>query len=136
MTSIKILCIALLVTITASGQKTEGDKSQNNMETKKLTNTTVKMAFDALQEGDKTKWKTLFADKVTFTDDGNPRDFDKFSEDAIGSERFTSIDKVENEGKDIYGDFHSDQWGDFKVFFKFGLDSEGKINRLDIGQLN
>ena len=106
------------------------------MDTSKLTNSTVKTAFDALQKGDHDQWTSQFVEKPVFTDDGNPKDFEKFSKSAIGHERFTAIDKIENDGKDIYGQFHSDQWGDFKVFFKFEVNGEGKISRLDIGQAN
>lgn len=104
------------------------------MDTSKLTNPTVRKAYDALQAGDKAAWKAQFADTVTFTDDGKPRNFDKFSADAIGDERFTSLDRVENDGTDLYGDFHSDKWGDFKVYFKFQVGGNDKITRLDIGQ--
>lgn len=67
-------------------------------------------------------------------DDGNSRDFSKFVKDACGHEKFTSIDKVENNGLDIMGNFHTESWGDFKTYFKFQINAEGKINRLDIGQ--
>ncbi|MGS2764594.1 hypothetical protein [Sinomicrobium sp. M5D2P9] len=104
------------------------------MDTSKLTNEIVKNALEALQKGDKETWASLFTTDAEFYDDGNPRDLSVFNRNAIGHERFTSIDKVENEGRDIYGQFHSDQWGDFKVYFKFHMDNGGKIHRLDIGQ--
>jgi len=52
----------------------------------------------------------------------------------LGIERFTSIDVMENNGLDLVGRFHSDQWGDFRTYFKFQLSPTGKIKRLDIGQ--
>lgn len=102
----------------------------------KLTNRKVKAAIDALQKGDHNGWFLLFAEEVVLYDDGNEMQFNNFFKKALGHERFTSIDKVENKGLDVYGHFHSDQWGDFKAFFKFQLNKEGKINRLDIGQDN
>lgn len=102
--------------------------------TEKLTNPTAKAAIDALQRGDKTAWLALFSPDAQFFDDGSPRNFQRFSNDAIGHERFTSIDKVENGGLEVFGHFHSDQWSDFKVYFKFQINAEGKIQRLDIGQ--
>src|ERR1700730_16880941 len=51
-----------------------------------------------------------------------------------GHERFTSIDRVENNGLDLTGAFHSDRWGDFQTYFRFQLSHAGKISRLDIGQ--
>ncbi|WP_461532216.1 hypothetical protein [Sinomicrobium sp.] len=104
------------------------------MDTSKLINATVKNAFEALQKGDREAWSSLFTADAELYDDGNLRDLKAFNSHAIGHERFTSIDKVENDGKDIYGQLHSDQWGDFKTYFKFHIDDTGKIYRLDIGQ--
>jgi hypothetical protein len=58
-----------------------------------------------------------------------------FSQDALGHERFTSIDRIENDGLNLVGSFHSEQWGDFRSYFRFQLSSAGKIARLDIGQV-
>jgi hypothetical protein len=104
------------------------------MNTEKLTNPTVKAAIDALQSGDRKRWTALFAAGAKLYDDGSPRSLEKFNEDALGHERFTSIDRVENHGLDLTGHFHSDQWGDFRTYFRFHLDAAGKIERLDIGQ--
>jgi len=106
------------------------------MNTNLLTNPTIKAAFEAWQKGDIKTWLSFFAEDVKLFDDGNPRSFHNFSHEAIGHERFTSIDKVENNGLDVYGQFHSEQWGDFKTYFKFQLNNDGKITRLDIGQVN
>lgn len=129
--------MSLILNPSAFGQNDIHDfRNKPDMDTSKLTDPTIKSAFEALQSGNRVEWKSQFAEKVTFTDDGNQRDFDGFSNSAIGQERFTSIEKIENEGKFISGNFHSDIWGDFKVFFKFHLNGEGKIDRLDIGQAN
>jgi len=100
----------------------------------KLSNVKVKAAIMALQKGDEKTWFSLFAAEVAFYDDGNQMKFNNFFRKALGHERFTSIDKVENNGLEVYGHFHSDQWGDFKTCFKFQVNREGKIARLDIGQ--
>jgi len=100
----------------------------------KLSNSKVKAAINALQKGDTKAWFPLFTDDVTFFDDGNQLQFNNFFKKALGHERFTSIDQVENNGLDVYGNFHSDQWGDFQTFFKFQIGKEGKISRLEIGQ--
>lgn len=104
------------------------------MNTAIITNPIVKKAIDALQAGDKNAWFELFTTDAQLFDDGNKIDFKGFSESALGHERFTSIDKVENEGLNLYGKFHSDKWGDFKTYFKFHINGSGKINRLEIGQ--
>ena len=104
------------------------------MNTDPLRNPTVKAAIEALQNGDRKAWAALFEADAKLYDDGSPRSLEKFTREALGHERFTSIEKVENNGLDVIGGFHSDQWGDFRTYFKFHLSSSGKINRLDIGQ--
>ena len=100
-----------------------------------LTNATVKAAIEALQKGDRKAWSALFEpDAKLYEDDGHPRPLQKFTDDALGHERFTSIERVENHGLDITGAFHSDRWGDFRTYFRFQLSPAGKIKRLDIGQ--
>ena len=104
------------------------------MNTDKLTNPIIKKAIDALQSADKNNWFDLFITGAELYDDGNKQNFKPFFQKVLGHERFTTIDRVENNGLDIYGEFHSDQWGDFKTYFKFQLNKGGKIVRLDIGQ--
>ena len=104
------------------------------MITDALTNPTVKAAIEALQKGDRKGWSALFETDAKFYDDGSPRSLEKFTKDALGHERFTSIERVENNGLDLIGGFHSDQWGDFRTYFRFQLSPSGKIKRLDIGQ--
>lgn len=111
-------------------------QNHRTMNTDKLTHDIVKKAISALAANDRQAWFALFTDNAALFDDGNKMDFRAFWEKAIGHERFTSIDKVENNGLDVYGKFHSDQWGDFKTYFKFHLDKDNKITRLDIGQAN
>ena len=99
-----------------------------------LTNTTVRAAIEALQKGDRKVWSALFEPDAELYDDGTPRPLQKFTDDALGHERFTSIERIENNGLDVIGTFHSDTWGDFRTYFKFQLSPAGKIKRLDIGQ--
>lgn len=116
-------------------QKTEiqSSKKQQTMDVSKITDATVKQAIEALQAGDK-NWYNFFTDNPIMTDDGHTVDFKSFFSNALGKEMFLSIDRVENEGKDIYGNFKAGQWGTFPVFFKFHKNPEGKFERLDIGQ--
>ncbi len=106
----------------------------DTINTKKISHPVAKAAIDALQAGDKKAWFALFAKHAEFYDDGRRIDFQAFFTQALGHERFTSIDKVEENGLAIYGKFHSDHWGDFKTYFKFRINTDGKISRLDIGQ--
>ncbi|MGE9310504.1 hypothetical protein ACLOAU_02605 [Niabella sp. CJ426] len=104
------------------------------MEFTKMSNTKVQAAIETWQKGDTVMWLSFFTADAKLLDDGHPRDFKKFSTEAIGHERFISIDRVENNGLDIYGSFHSDTWGDFKTYFKFRFNEDGKFHRLEIGQ--
>ena len=99
-----------------------------------LKNPTVKAAIDAFQKGDRRAWSALFDHDAELFDDGSPRSLERFTRDAVGHERFTSIDRVKEDGLEVVGKFHSEQWGDFGTYFRFHLDPEGKIHRLDIGQ--
>jgi hypothetical protein len=131
-----ITSILLACGLTACGQFYKGHKHQSLtvMDTNKLKNAIVHAALDAWQKGDSELWLSYFTLNAKLFDDGHPRDFIKFSTEAIGHERFTSIDKVEDNGTSIFGKFHSDTWGDFKTYFKFHINSDGKIDKLEIGQ--
>ncbi len=140
---IKVLFItafAVCCSLTACGQsktqktETTAIKKTQKMNTNKLTNETVKAAFDAWQNGDSKTFLSYFTADAKLYDDGSPRNFQSFVKEACGHERFTSIEEVENEGKDITGNFHTESWGDFKTYFKFSIDADGKVYRLDIGQ--
>ena len=116
---------------TSPGQMLKG---VSPMKTDALTNPVIKAAIEALQNGDRKTWSALFEPEAELFDDGSPRSLKDFTRDALGHERFTSIDRVENNGLDLTGAFHSDRWGDFQTYFRFQLSPVGKINRLDIGQ--
>src|SRR5689334_19427085 len=51
---------------------------RNDMITDVLTNATVKAAIEALQDGDRTAWSTLFEPDAELYDDGSPRSLQKF----------------------------------------------------------
>lgn len=104
------------------------------MNTERLTNPTVRAAIEALQRGDKAAWAALFSADATLFDDGEPRSLAEFTAAALGHERFTGIERIENHGLELTGAFHSQQWGDFRSYFRFELTAEGRICRLDIGQ--
>src|SRR6267143_3777276 len=104
------------------------------MKTDALANPIVRASIEALQNGDQKAWSALFEPDAELYDDGSPRSLKEFTPDALGHERFTSIDRVENNGLDLTGAFHSDRWGDFRTYFRFQLSSVGKIKRVYIGQ--
>lgn len=135
-----ITAFAVCFSLTACGQsktqktKTTTIKKTQKMDTNKLTNETVRTAFDAWQTGDSKTFLSFFTADAKMTDDGNPRNFQSFVKEACGKEIFLTIDTVENDGKDIKGNFKAGNWGTFPVFFKFHQNSNGKFDRLDIGQ--
>ena len=91
-----------------------------------LTNTTVRAAIEALQKGDRKVWSALFEPDAELYDDGTPRPLQKFTDDALGHERFTSIERIENNGLDVIGAFHSDTWGDFPNVFQVSTVAGGQ----------
>jgi hypothetical protein len=100
-----------------------------------LKEPTVKAAIVALQNGDVKGWNRLFEPDATLLDDGQPRDLKRFSSEALGHERFLSIDKVSSDGISIEGEFQSDKWGRFRTYLRFTISSEGAIGKLEIGQV-
>lgn len=138
----------LIITVTIAGislqacgqpELNQGQQHKNNMqkETKMdlsvIANASVRQAIEALQTGD-SSWYGFFTEHPAMTDDGNAVDFRSFFAKALGKEKFLSIDKVEQEGKTLYGNFNAGHWGTFRVCFKFHQDATGKFDRLDIGQ--
>ena len=107
--------------------------TMNENITQSITHPTVRAAVEAWQNKDLESWLSFFSEDTVLLDDGNPRDFKAFSNE-MGKEWFTSIDKVEDDGTSIYGQFHTESWGDFKTYFKFRMNSEGKFDQLEIGQ--
>ena len=128
--------LLLIVCLAACGQIQNNNNNQQIIfiDTSKLANPVVRAAFETWQQGDSKGWLSYFLQDAQLFDDGHTRNFHRFSTEAIGHERFTSIDKVENNGLDIYGKFHSNTWGNFKTYFKFHIDSSNKIYKLEIGQ--
>jgi hypothetical protein len=104
------------------------------VDTDKLANPTVRAAIRALQAGDRKAWAALFEADAALYDDGAPRSLATLTAEALGHERFKSLDRIENGGLDLTGSFQSEKWGDFRSYFRFRLSTSGKIQRLDIGQ--
>ncbi len=131
------ILLFLALSSTAYGQvKTiQNSTSTIPMDTLSITNEKVRSAIGALQENNLTAWYSFFTENPVFTDDGRTLNFRSFFDNAFAhKEKFLTIDKVENNGKDIYGNFKAGQWGTFNVFFKFHQNAQGKFDRLDIGQ--
>lgn len=124
--------VSFVCSLPACGQNNKNHQHQkiSVMEINKISHPVAKAAIEAWQQGDAEKWLSFFIPDARLLDDGNVRNFRKFSTEAIGSERFTSIDKVEDNGLSVYGKFHSDTWGDFK----FHVNEAGKVYQLEIGQ--
>lgn len=135
MIAMSLACAACAQTTAVNQSKTEDSKTNITMDLAKITNEKVKEALDALQKNDKTAWYSYFTEDTQFTDDGRTMNFKSFFNNAFDKkEKFLTIDKIENGGKDIYGNFYAGQWGTFRVYFKFFQNPEGKFYRLEIGQ--
>lgn len=107
------------------------------MDLSNIANQHVRKAIEALQSNNLTDWYACFTTDAVFTDDGQSRDFKAFFDNAFAKgEKFLAIDRIEDDGKSLYGNFYAGQWGTFRVFFKFQENADGMFNRLDIGQTN
>lgn len=131
----KIIFILMLFSSVQVRAQVRRHQKINNLNYQPITNTSARAAIKAWQEADASKWRSLFIVGATLYDDGNPRDFQDFSTQAIGHEYFLSFDKVENQGTTVYGHFHTEKYGDFKARFDFYINKTGKISRLDISQV-
>lgn len=95
----------------------------------------VRSAVEAINRREKKRWFSLFTDRPSFSDDGVPREFVRWCEDELFGSHVAyviSVDRVEDGGMTFYARYHSDKWGDFKTFWKFGLEG-GRISKLDVG---
>jgi hypothetical protein len=98
----------------------------------------VRDAIRAMNARDRESWLALFADNATMSDDGDEHDLIEWSvSELFGESRayVKDVKRVEDNGRTIYADFHSDQWGDFETFMKFDIDDSNRITRLDLGQI-
>lgn len=130
-----IFCVAL--SLQARGQNHLHPKEKKPLiNYKRITNSIVRKALQSWQDADIAKWKSMFAEGASLTDDGHPRDLKDFSTHAIGDEYFLTIDKVEDDGKTVTGHFHTKKYGEFIARFHFEINNVGKIFRLDIGMVS
>jgi len=106
----KIIILLLAGSLSACGQfyQKHSHRKLTEMEINKISNKIVKAAIEAWQQGNSELWLSFFTEDAKLLDDGNIRNFKKFSTEAIGHERFTSFDKVDDKGLSVYGQFHSD----------------------------
>jgi hypothetical protein len=108
------------------------------MDTSKL-HPTVKSAIEAMNNRERQAWFDQFASGAELSDDGHVIDLTEWSDgELFGTFKsyLATVDRVEDDGRSVYGKFHSDQWGDFDTYMRFHLDGDGKITRLDVGQMN
>lgn len=97
----------------------------------------VRAAIKAMNTRNRQAWFDLFAPDAVLTDDGNPHDFTEWSDSELfGSSagRVTAIDHIEDDGKRLFAQFHSDQWGDFPTSMQFTI-AGNKITRLDVATI-
>lgn len=109
-----------------------------NFDDSAIENPVVRDAIRALNARDRQHWLALFADDAPLTDDGSERDLVEWSDrEFFGDSRayITTINRVEDQGRTLYAQLHSDRWGDFETFMKFEINDSNKITRLDVGQV-
>jgi hypothetical protein len=95
---------------------------------------TVRTAIDALQAGDRLAWLSCFTAGAKLFDNGKRKSLFNFTRDHIGSIRFSSIERADNDGRDIYGVMQVREEENVHGYLKFRLDAAAMCNRLDIGR--
>ena len=106
------------------------------MDIDSLQHPLVRAAIQAMNSGDRATWMMLFSEDAVLNDDGSRRDFVSWSDSELfeaNRGELTTVDRQEDEGRTIYGKFHSSQWGEFKTFMRFHIQND-QITRLDLGQ--
>jgi hypothetical protein len=111
-------------------------------------NPTVRKAIDALQHGEVRVWLSSFVRDAVVYDHGNVMTAEEFIEKSAGLEYFTRVDRTEDGGMSVIGNYHTVQWGDFLVSFRFVFaagwgetgksgrrEGEDRICRLDVSQV-
>lgn len=97
---------------------------------------TVRTAVSALQAGDKLGWLTCFTAGAKLFDNGKRRSLFNFTRDNIGLMQFNDIERVDNDGRDVYGMLQFREEESFRAYFKFRLDAAAMCSRLDIGRMD
>ena len=97
---------------------------------------TVRTAIAALQAGDKLAWLTCFTAGAKLFDSGKRKSIFNFTRDNIGLMHFTDIERVDNDGRDVYGMLRLRDEETIHAYFKFRLDAAAMCSRLDIGPVD
>jgi hypothetical protein len=97
---------------------------------------TVRTAISALQAGDKLGWLTCFTAGAKLFDNGKRRSLFNFTRDNIGLMQFNDIERVDNDGRDVYGMLRFREEKSFRAYFKFRLDAAAMCSRLDIARMD
>lgn len=135
---ILMIGLCLLLCLNACGQTNSKSNKMMTTENIELTTPLVQKAIIALNEQDTKTWYSLFTENTTFSDDGRKIDFKNWCDrELFGNSKCSviRIDKVKNNGLNVYCLFHSDNYGDFKTFMNFKTNGE-KFVSLDVGQTN
>jgi hypothetical protein len=81
-----------------------------------LTRPTAKVHIEALRRGARAGWPTPFEPVAKLCGDPSPRDLETFTADALGRERFTSIERASAAGLEVVDAFHANKSSDLVVF--------------------
>ena len=95
---------------------------------------TVRTAISALQAGDRLSWLTCFTASAKLFDNGKRKSLFNFTRDHIGSMQFTSIERADNDGRDLYGVMKIRAEENVHAYFRFRLDAAAMCSRLDVGR--
>lgn len=111
-------------------------KTANNINWNQLTNPAIRTALEAQQKHDLTAWFAVFSDNPTFINDDKTEDFKQFFENAFNfHEKLLSIEKVDETGTHITGNYFGGKYGTYRISIRFRENSAGKLDYLEIKQI-
>lgn len=106
------------------------------MEFSSLSNNAVKSALKALASKNLDAWYALFTDQVRLVENGKEGDFKTYFDEAMKySARFLHVEKENNNGLEVIGEYFAGRGGRFRASFTFQQNEQGKLNHLEIQQL-
>ena len=101
------------------------------MKAEEPTNPVVRAVVIAIRDDNRKAFFAAFAPSAELTDDGQPQPLAEWADREIfRSHGRLNVEREGNDGLELYGTFHPDQW-DMATVWRFQV-SNGRVSRLDV----
>ncbi|MBF6210607.1 nuclear transport factor 2 family protein [Nocardia puris] len=95
---------------------------------------TVREFVDAVNAGDRARFRAVLTDDATMSDDGVERDLAQWTDSEIfDSDGRMTIESVTDGGTAFVADYANSRWGSMRTAWRFEL-RDGKVRRFETGQ--